>query len=289
MHRPRTPARSHSRTPAKRISGFIPPRAPLVTVQRAARQVLPATKVCDSLQYSNSIRSNTSISANSICYYDNPTPKNGNYRIPAGGNNVVVYPFFDNSAAAVWNGNWGFCEDGKPKTPVFSAVAYWFRMQLGMTCNKNATACDSAGCGVASGPYGIAEVNLIKNGSDYYDISNIAGVSIPMSITPDEVPAASMNSADPYTCGNPGSLTPNTTGLGASTWDFTVPSVEYQWVTAGNGSAKTCSADTDCSSGESCGLVYTSGAFGLTCGTLSGYWTGGGVSLLVHSAAENHH
>lgn len=149
----------------------------------------------------------------------------------------------------------------------------------GMTCNQPEATCDSAGCGVAAGPYAIAEINLVVKGSDYYDISAIAGASIPVSITPDNVNSASLDPKNPYTCGNPGSATPATSGMGAATWDFTPPSVEYQWVTPSSSNPATCKADSDCS-GESCGLVYTSGVFGLVCGALSGHWTAGGVSSL---------
>lgn len=53
-----------------------------------------------------------------------------------------------------------------------------------MTCNQPEATCDSAGCGVASGPYSLAEFDFSKTGSDFYDISAIAGVSVPISITP---------------------------------------------------------------------------------------------------------
>ncbi|KZP16615.1 hypothetical protein FIBSPDRAFT_934523 [Athelia psychrophila] len=193
---------------------------------------------------------------NGYCYFDSPTPSSGNYRITAGGTNTITYPYYDNGVGSQWTGNYGFCEDG-------------------MTCNQPEATCDSAGCGVAAGPYAIAEINLVVQGSDFYDVSAIAGASIPVSITPDNVNSASLDASNPYTCGAPGSVKP-TTGMGASTWDFTAPSVEYQWVTPSSSSPATCTADSDCS-GESCGLVYTSGVFGLVCGALSGHWTAGGV------------
>ncbi|KAF7976364.1 hypothetical protein HWV62_6921 [Athelia sp. TMB] len=198
--------------------------------------------------------SSTCNTDNGYCYFDNPTPSSGTYRITAGGTNTIVYPFYNNGIDTQWNGNYAFCEDG-------------------MTCNQDAATCDSNGCGVASGPYALAEFDFSKTGSDFYDISAIAGVSVPFSITPE---SPNLDSSNPYTCGNPGSSSPSA-GLGAASWKVTVPSVEYQWVTPSSATPTTCSADSDCGSGENCGLVYSSGAFNLVCGALSGYWTAGSV------------
>lgn len=51
--------------------------------------------------------------ANGYCYFDNPTPSGGNYRVIAGSTNTIVYPYVDNGIDTQWNGNYGFCEEGK--------------------------------------------------------------------------------------------------------------------------------------------------------------------------------
>lgn len=48
---------------------------------------------------------------NGFCYYDNPSPSNGNYRVPAGGSNQIVYRH-PSKGNTVWNGNFGFCQQG---------------------------------------------------------------------------------------------------------------------------------------------------------------------------------
>lgn len=52
-----------------------------------------------------------------------------------------------------------------------------------------------------SGPGAVAELNLITNGVDYYDVSIIAGINVPVAITPQVINKVS---GDPYTSGNPG-------------------------------------------------------------------------------------
>lgn len=104
----------------------------------------------------------------------------------AGQTNTVVYPFIDNGQIPQWNGNYGFC-------------------QSGTTCNTDESTCDSAGC-LSAGPSSTAEFNIQKNASDYYDISIIAGVAVPMSITPQTVDSSNTDGTA-YTCGNPGTLT----------------------------------------------------------------------------------
>jgi hypothetical protein len=77
-------------------------------------------------------------------------------------------------------------------------------MQLsGQTCSQTPAVCDAQGCGT-TGPYGLAEFNLATTGVDFYDVSIISGVAVPVSITPQIVDSSNTNPASPYTCGNPG-------------------------------------------------------------------------------------
>ncbi|KAF7983396.1 hypothetical protein HWV62_22413 [Athelia sp. TMB] len=127
------------------------------------------------------------------------------------------------------------------------------------------------------GPYALAEINLSKTGVDFYDISIIAGVSVPVSISPTVINSANTNPNNPYSCGNPGSPNPATTNLGAASWAITPPSIDYQWITPPSGSLTTCSSASNCPSGQTCGLYYTAGNFEQVCGYLSGYWSAGSV------------
>ncbi|KAG8872197.1 hypothetical protein FRB97_007890 [Tulasnella sp. 331] len=148
--------------------------------------------------------------SNGNCYYNNPTPTSGNYRVPKGGSNQIIYPAHAGVSTA-WNGNFAFC-------------------QSGTTCSQTAAVCDTSGCGT-TGPYGLAEFDLSVTGTDFYDVSIIAGVSVPISITPEVVDSTNVVSGNPYACGNPGSPSPDTATLGAASWAVTPPSNAYQWVT----------------------------------------------------------
>jgi len=109
----------------------------------------------------------------------------------------------------------------------------------------------------------------LKSDIDYYDVEIINGVHIPVSMGPTNT--ASGGSSDPYTCGNPGSASP-TTSVGACSWNFKPPSVDYNWVTAGGNA---CSSNSDCG-GSICGISFNPGHADLlqkTCGSQLGYWT----------------
>ncbi|KAH8918863.1 hypothetical protein BT69DRAFT_538566 [Atractiella rhizophila] len=185
--------------------------------------------------------------ANGICYWDNPTPSLGNWRIPVGATSTITYAGLDNGNSAAWSGNFAFCE-------------------VGTSCTADDATCESAGCS-ANGPGGKAEFTLVKTGIDYGDLSNIHGVNVPISITPSVTNA---DSGNPYTCANVGSPNPNT-GLGGDSWKFSPPGDEYQWATGG--SQASCSSNADCSGGEVCGTAAVNGQLARVCGALSGYWT----------------
>jgi hypothetical protein len=112
-------------------------------------------------------------------------------------------------------------------------------------------------------------MTLLKNTVDFYDIEIINGVSIGVSMTPTNAAGWSGN---PYDCGNPGSKFPRSSMIGAASWNFTPPSDEYNWVTAG-GSA--CTSSSQCG-GELCGYSFNPGhnpLLQMTCGTSLGYWS----------------
>jgi hypothetical protein len=130
------------------------------------------------------------------------------------------------------------------------------------------------------GPTTLAEFTLITTGADYYDVSGINGVNVPISMGP---VGGMSNPTDPYFCMTPGSVTPSGTGLLACSWKFdtkitlggttTDQATTLRAVTPG-GTA--CTSNSDCSNnGQVCG---TGLAFGTTkliqsCGKPLGWWT----------------
>lgn len=132
----------------------------------------------------------------------------------------------------MWNGNFAFCQSGK-SSPCINLEPWLISSIEGQTCSQTAAVCDSQGC-ATTGPYALAEFNLANTGVDFYDVSIIAGVAVPVSITPQLVDSTNSNAATPYTCGNPGSPTPLTSTLGSVSWSLSPPSISYQWVTPPN-------------------------------------------------------
>ena len=95
---------------------------------------------------------------------------------------------------------------------------------------------------------------------------------MPLAVSP-VLTSASYSSSVPYTCGAPGS----TTSPYPSSWQFTVPSVYYNWVTSGGAS---CTSNSNCASGQICGLTNVPGRSPQTelqCGTSIGYWSANAV------------
>jgi len=199
---------------------------------------------------------------NGICYWNNPEPTNGNYRLDAyGGTNSVVFPF--NGQNTVWSGNIGGCLNG--------------------TCSADSNVCDTNGCGTFGGsPQTNAEFTLSATGVDFYDVEMINGFNLPVAVYPQ---TTNFNPANPYSCGSPGSPFALTNTANCS-WNFNPPSVYFNWVLSG-GSA--CTSNSDCSNGDFCGLSNNVGKnprFALTCGTLVGYWTANQVCGIDMSFGE---
>lgn len=189
------------------------------------------------------------------CFWINPQPANGNYQLSAnGGTNQISIPDVSNPLGFVWSG-----------------------VIAGRT-NCSGGGCETADCGGGAGsckpsqgftqPATQAEFTLSYAGTDYYDVEVINGVNLPVSM----VPSVGSTAGTPYQCGSAGAAQPSA-GMGACNWQLTPPSIEYQWVTA-RGAA--CSANSNCGSGNVCGLSFNPGSAPLlkkSCGRLLGYWT----------------
>jgi hypothetical protein len=136
------------------------------------------------------------------CFFDNPKPADGDYKVAPGQSKSLSVPVIDNGLNIIWSGV--------------------------MTGRRNCTngVCDVADCGNENGgckpsqgfqqPATQAEMTLLKDGVDFYDVEIINGVSLPISFGPVN---AGTKSDDAYFCGNPGSKHPRTP-LGACNWNF---------------------------------------------------------------------
>lgn len=95
-------------------------------------------------------------------------------------------------------------------------------------------------------------------------------------------------SGNPYTCGAPGYNTavpassPAGGTIGASSWDITTHQTNLAYVYVTDATSTRCTTAADCSSGQNCGLAYTSSSIGsttapgsgyLVCGTFAGWFT----------------
>ncbi|RDI48866.1 thaumatin family protein [Aquicella lusitana] len=202
-----------------------------------------------------------------ICFWVNPAPANGNYELAAKtGTNVVL-----------------LTERVYKPTPTQPIV--WSGNIAGRTgCSSGV--CETADCG--GGGTGACNVGVSFNQPamqaeptfqtdiDFYDITSINGINVPMSIEPLN---ATRDSFNPYTCGSTG-VTANQTAsggtIGGCSWNFSPPSLAYVWV-ADAGSTP-CAANSDCNqaNGEACGLkrsAISANSAATMCGKFLGYWT----------------
>ena len=201
------------------------------------------------------------------CFWSAPVPASGAFKVPAnGGVNSLTFASAESEEDVVWSGNLGFCQRGTcgPFPPL-----------------ETEAQCDASGCSVYSGPANTVELTMSKTGSDFYDLSNIAGVNVPLSLSP-LLTSASYSPLLPYSCGSPGA----SVSAFPSSWRFSPPSPYYVWVTAGSGVP--CLLDSDCGGQLSCGLSSLPGRvpqLQLECGTTIGYWSANAVCAAEPTAA----
>jgi Thaumatin family len=155
-------------------------------------------------------------------------------------------------------------------------------------CDANGQNCQTAMCplsqnGVSSivpcangqgpqGPASLAEFTLAPFGPDYYDVTLINGVNVPISMAPASV--TKQKGTNAYFCQTPGSLNASNGLLGCS-WAFTPPSNATNVLPAVSSGGAACTSSSTCSSGQTCGYSYTIGTLNVaqTCGTQLGWWT----------------
>ena len=199
------------------------------------------------------------------CFWDLPQPACGSSVLASGGTSTYILPAAAAGSSIAWSGN------------IYAATE----------CASNGTGCKTAQCAKSvngqtviqdcadgmgpQGPTTLAEFTLVTTGDDFYDVSSINGVNVPVSMGPINATASG------YSCGTAGSAS-GTGGLQACSWSFnpTINGANQSALlraVAPGGSG--CSSDANCGGGEVCGtaLSFTSSSASQTCGQQIGWWT----------------
>ena len=227
------------------------------------------------------------------CFWNNPIPANQSFKLINGGENTIKIPeYTSNGLGVVWSGAFG----GRT-----GCTAGGCTSALCTGGSENAEGVCSLGVGFQQ-PATQSEPTFITYPTgtppvvapdDAYDVTLINGANVPMSMYPTNVPLPT--SGNPYTCGAAGynQSVPTSGGtaantIGASSWELatnlaTNPSqLAYRYVVSSASTLTRCAADTDCPSGQDCGLTYSSQSIGsttapgsgyLVCGTFAGWFT----------------
>lgn len=217
------------------------------------------------------------------CYWNLPEEENGNTKRELGPGEHARFNLHPTEGDTRWSGTiWGStgcddvpgCATGVCYTPYsdFVCPAY-------------------VGPG---GPTTKAEFTLSDGGKDYYDVSLIDGVNLPMMIEPDnpKYPETITTNHAKYTCGSPGA-TKSPTDLGGCTWSFSdhVKGIEDNLsqflrlvLPPDYEKPIPCEQDADCG-GDTCGVhpqrwadgSYKAGVEQGSCGTHIAWVSAGGA------------
>ncbi len=176
------------------------------------------------------------------------------------------------------NGNVVFTLDKNLKKPIVNSGNIAFL-----------TGCDDDGTNCHQKPFmtSPSEFTMQSSGTDYYDLSYINSIGVPVSFEPvDENNESMVSKGKEYFCGINGATTSQTT-----TTELTDYRCEYDYATRFNSTTEganniaynfvsdggsNCTDHSDCSGSEVCGLSYATASAGgtqSTCGKRRGYWT----------------
>jgi hypothetical protein len=178
--------------------------------------------------------------------------------------------------------------------PAIAGIKWSGNLYASSDCATDGSNCKTAMCATSTagttvvqacadgvgpdGPTTLAEFTLPATGTDFYDVSGINGVNLPIAMEP---MGGTPDANNPYTCAAAGGVAASA-GLPACTWKFdphvtlnnasTDQSLLLRAVAAG-GTA--CSSDADCSGGQLCGSAVAFGASTIarSCGAQVGWWT----------------
>ncbi|MBL4818322.1 MAG: hypothetical protein JKY15_03700 [Deltaproteobacteria bacterium] len=211
----------------------------------------------------------------------------------------------------------------KQRNTVLSNVQWSGNLFARFGCDENGQNCKSAPCpddnadsqcdpgrgGVP--PDTLAEFTFVSKPSpDFYDISIINGINMGIAMAPDRNPLVTQlkGSDDPYFCATPGSRQAHNT-LRACDWkiDLSIPNQtpkdQTVLLTQVNKTKPTppaackkaattldfctCAQDSDCASGEVCGLAQNAEkdqSFSRVCGEFVAYWTADQIATSLDSS-----
>lgn len=175
--------------------------------------------------------------------------------------------------------------------------------------------CNNGHCPTYEGPVGpvtLAEFTLQNEESDFYDVSIIDGVNIPVEVKPSITnttksakEANQMGVAAYYWCSNPGGVVASNRNLSDCTWDFQIAPFEVSGfeanstllaLVANNATGnKNCSKNFHCTDGEVCGTLEElsmSGGPGQNvfpgkCGKLIGLWNANAICTWAAGVNES--
>lgn len=220
---------------------------------------------------------NTSRSPSPGCFWTLPSPTSGSSVLASGSS--VVYnltaPPISESVQIPGNGTQTITV--KWSGSIYAATGCDSKGANCVTgmCNVNGkpVVCSTPGVAPFPGPLTTAEFTLAPAGPDYYDVTLINGMNVPVSMAPASV--TTQTGSDAYFCQTPGSTTASTTGLPGCTWTFSPSATQAPYMALVNPSGTPCPATGSCPSGQTCGLAATFGTTTLTktCGVQIGWWT----------------
>ncbi|MEY4504147.1 MAG: hypothetical protein RL154_440 [Pseudomonadota bacterium] len=179
-----------------------------------------------------------------------------------------------------------------PTSTVFYSGNFYFKTG----CDSNGANCLASASNVT--PLTRIEFTLLNSGNDFYDVSYINGVNVPVMMAPKfrNDMTIDWNASQPYYCtpagGTDADLNASVTkypnisnsllGFGSAfDWNSTIDANKatmqgYNFVSDYSGTGtQNCSTSGDCG-GQTCGLTYANvlaGSTQTTCGARLGYWT----------------
>ncbi|MFO1419197.1 MAG: thaumatin family protein [Methylotetracoccus sp.] len=233
-----------------------------------------APKSGSSCTSDNDCPAGAACASNNACYWKNPAPADGNYRLtaysgsgqPASNSITIPDKSASNGLDQVWSGGFG------ARTRKGGAWATG-------DCGSDGNGGCKLGVGFAA-PVTQMEVTMKPTTPDSYDVTIINGFNVPMQMAPN----VAVSSANPYDCGTPGTAKTvhyttsdgDTGALGGCTWKFTPPQTNYRYQFVDASPGGSCRTNADCGANKACGLTTANvkkNSDKLSCGTLLGYWT----------------
>lgn len=139
------------------------------------------------------------------------------------------------------------------------------------------------------------EATMQSGAQDYYDVTAINGVNVPMQVEP--ISGTYSGSPNVYQCGAPGAPSPSSGLLGCS-WQTAVPaatatppwpiSTSMRYIDPISATSTACTVDSDCGTGQICGIAFTpvggaTGSLEQVCGYSAGFWSP--VTLCAYNGA----